>query len=207
LQTLAKSNLRTSEHIFIIDDNDAMAKFLNIILTNLGYSTYVYSNAFDFLKAIPQVNPSILITDMNMPHMSGVEVQAELVRLERMMPVIFISGKSTVHQSITAMKQGAVDFLLKPVLKEQLISAVESAFKLSEKNIKWATNKASLETLLKNLAPREREVYELMVLGFNNNEIVKTLTIALPTAKQYKAAVMCKLQIKSLSELINLQSF
>ncbi len=205
MQTLVNSNLLALQHIFIIDDDESMVKFLNIVLKKMGYSTYVYANAIDFLKAIPDVSPAILITDMNISEMTGIEVQAELVRLERIMPIIFISGESTVPQSIAAMKQGAADFLLKPVNQQQLKAAVESAFEVEMQKRLCASNKASLESRLKILAPRERETYELMILGYNNTEILETLKISLPTTKQYKTAVMRKLNISSLAELIDLQ--
>ncbi len=205
MHALVNSSLLASQHVFILEDNESLAKLLKINLSKLGYSTYVYSNPVDFLQAIPEVSPSILITDMNMPQMTGVEVQAELMRLKLSMPIIFLSGESSIPQSITALKQGAVDFLLKPVNQQQLKMAVESAFELSVQNIQSAINKESLEKQLLVLSPREREVYELMILGYNNPEILETLNISLPTTKQYKAAVMRKLNISSLSELIDLE--
>ncbi len=194
----------SAQYIFILDDDIAMTKLLNIMFTKMGYITFLYSNAIDFLKAMPEVSPSILITDMNMPEMTGIEVQFEIARLERIMPIIFLSGESSVPQSIAALKQGAVDFLLKPVNQQQLKAAVESAFEASMKNIQSTINKKSLETILMILTPREREAYDLMILGYNNTEILEALSISLPTAKQYRMAVMRKLKIKSLSELIDL---
>ncbi|MCX7082047.1 MAG: response regulator [Methylococcales bacterium] len=197
----------SAQYIFILDDDMAMTKLLNIMLTQMGYITFLYSNAIDFLKAIPEVSPSILITDMNMPEMTGIEVQAEMACLERTMPIIFLSGESSVPQSITALKQGAVDFLLKPVNLQQLKAAVETAFESAMQTIQSAINKSALETRLMVLTPREREVYNLMILGYNNTEILETLRVSLPTAKQYKVAVMRKLKIKSLSALISLDRF
>ena len=197
----------SAQYIFILDDDMAMTKLLNIMLTQMGYITFLYSNAIDFLKAVPDVSPSILITDMNMPEMTGIEVQAEMARLERTMPIIFLSGESSVPQSITALKQGAVDFLLKPVNLQQLKAAVETAFESAMQTIQSAINKSALETRLMVLTPREREVYNLMILGYNNTEILETLRVSLPTAKQYKVAVMRKLKIKSLSALISLDRF
>ena len=156
---------------------------------------------------MPDVDCSILITDMNMSQMTGIELQVELGRLERTMPVIFISGEATVPQSIAALKQGAVDFLLKPINKQQLKAAVESAFEVEVQKRLCASNKASFTSRLKILSPREREIYELLILGYNNTEILETLRVSLPTAKQYKVAVMRKLKIKSLSALISLDRF
>ena len=205
MNTLVNPSLLPSQHIFIIDDNASMTKLLKIMLTQMGYLTYGYSNAIDFLNAIPDVTPSILITDMNMSQMTGIELQVELGRLERTMPVIFISGEATVPQSIAALKQGAVDFLLKPINKQQLKAAVESAFEVEVQKRLCASNKASFASRLKILSPRERETYELLILGYNNTEILEALHISLPTTKQYKTAVMRKLQVNSLAELINLQ--
>ena len=205
MNTLVNPSLLPSQHIFIIDDNASMTKLLKIMLTQMGYLTYGYSNAIDFLNAIPDVTPSILITDMNMSQMTGIELQVELGRLERTMPVIFISGEATVPQSIAALKQGAVDFLLKPINKQQLKAAVESAFEVEVQKRLCASNKASFASTLKILSPRERETYELLILGYNNTEILEALHISLPTTKQYKTAVMRKLQVNSLAELINLQ--
>lgn len=194
----------SAQYIFILDDDKAMTKLLNIMLIQMGYITFLYSNAIDFLKAIPEVSPSILITDMNMTEMTGIEVQAEMARLERTMPIIFLSGESSVPQAITALKQGAVDFLLKPVNLQQLKAAVETAFELAMQTIQLAINKRSLETRLMVLTLRERETYELMILGYNNTEIFEALSVSLPTTKQYKVAVMRKLKVKSLSTLIDL---
>ena len=205
MNTLVNSSLLASQHIFIIDDNASMTKLLKIMLTQMGYLTYVYSNAIDFLNAIPDVTPSIVITDMNMSKMTGIELQFELGRLERTMPVIFISGEATVPQSIAALKQGAVDFLLKPINKQQLKAAVQSAFEVETQKILGLHNKASLTSLLKILSPRERETYELLILGYNNTEILEALHISLPTTKQYKMTVMRKLKVNSLAELLNLQ--
>ena len=204
MNTLVNSNSLDSQHIFIIEDHKEMAKLLKLMLSKLGYSATVYSNAIDFLKATHKLSHSILITDMNMPQMTGVELQAELIRLEWAMPIIFLSGQSTIPQTIAALKQGAVDFLLKPVKIQQLKTAVEYAFEISKLNFELAINKASLELQLSVLSPREKEVYELMTLGYNNTEILETLNISLPTAKQYKAEVMRKLKMSSLSELIDL---
>ena len=205
MNTLVNPSLLASQHIFIIDDNASMTKLLKIMLTQMGYLTYGYSNAIDFLNAMPDVDCSILITDMNMSQMTGIELQVELGRLERTMPVIFISGEATVPQSIAALKQGAVDFLLKPINKQQLKAAVEAAFEAGVQKRLCASNKTFLASRLQILSPRELETYELLILGYNNSEILEALHISLPTTKQYKTAVMRKLNVNSLAELINLQ--
>ena len=206
MHDLSIADVENAKHIFIIEDDAALAKLLKIMLDKMGYSTYVYNNAVEFLKCIPDLRPSVLISDVKMPKMSGIELQTELLALGRLMPIIFISGGATVPQSITALKQGAVDFLLKPVNKQQLKTAVEAAFELEAIKSQSLTDKATLEKRLSALAPREREVYDLMIKGYKNNEILAALGISLPTTKQYKTAVMRKLNVGSLAELIQMKS-
>ena len=120
--------------------------------------------------------------------------------------MIFISGEASVGQSITAMKQGALEFLIKPFKNEDLIAAVKSAFELVAKNNQFLIKKNALEAELEKLSRREKTVFVLLIRGYNNTQIMKTLGISLPTTKQYKSAVMRKLRVSSLSELIEIQS-
>ena len=206
MNSLKASNIDTLLHVFVIEDDESLCKLIKIMLSKLGYSVHVYGNAVDFLKAIPDVSLSIIISDMKMPMLSGIELQAELDRQGRSMPMIFISGEASVGQTITAMKQGALEFLIKPFKYEDLIAAVKSAFELGAKNNRFLIKKTVLESELKKLSPRERTVFDLLIMGYNNAQIMKTLGISLPTTKQYKSAVMRKLRVSSLSELIEMQS-
>jgi FixJ family two-component response regulator len=143
---------------------------------------------------------------MQMPDMSGVELQAELLKRGRQIPIIFISGESTLPQTISAMKQGAIEFLLKPFERDQLLSAVVRGL---EKDVAYMRSYVVQTTLaegLKGLSPREREVFELLAIGFNNLQIQEKLNISLPTAKQYKSEVMRKLNLSSLAHLMALKN-
>lgn len=205
MKTLEVTNIDTLLHVFVIDDDEALCKMIKIMLNKLGYSVHVYGNALAFFKAIPDVSLSIIITDMKMPLMSGIELQAELDRQGRNIPIIFMSGVASVGQSITAMKKGALDFLIKPFEREDLMVSVKSAFKLVEKNHRNSLRKIALEVALKTLTPREKVVFDLLIMGYNNVQIMKTLSISLPTTKQYKSAVMRKLKVSTLAELIEMQ--
>ena len=179
---------------------DSLTKMLEF----LGYSVQSFSSADEFLQASIQACPAVIITDMRMPQMTGVELQAELIKRGRQMPIIFISGESTMQQSINAMKQGAIEFLIKPFEQDQLIAAVVRGLEQDAINMRKFIELATLKKSLEVLAPREREVFELLTLGFNNSEIQEKLQISLSTTKQYKLAVMRKLNLQSLSHLIAL---
>ena len=142
---------------------------------------------------------------MRMPNMSGVDLQAHLIQQGRQIPIIFISGESTLAQSITAMKQGAIEFLLKPFDREHLLAAVARGIEIDTQYMQEFLRQQELEEGLKSLSPREVAVFELLSQGYNNAEIVETLDISLPTAKQYKSEVMRKLNLRSLAQLIALR--
>lgn len=196
----------SSKHIFIIDDDESMRVTLKGMLEFLGYQVHVFESAIEFLKISIQIAPVVIITDMRMPYMSGVELQAELLKRGRQIPIIFISGESTLPQTISAMKQGAIEFLIKPFDRDQILSAIVRGLEQDAAYMHSFIEQVSLEVRLKSLAPREREVFELLALGFNNAQIQEKLQIALPTAKQYKSEVMRKLNFSSLAQIIALKN-
>ena len=120
------------------------------------------------------------------------------------MPIIFMSGESTDSQIVKAFKNGANDFLLKPFGRELLLQAVAKAIEQDAVVMQGLIQKAQLLEKLKSLSPRERQVFELLAKGYGNKELVETMGISLPTAKQYKSEVMYKLRLRSLAELIAL---
>lgn len=195
-----------SEHVFLVDDDDALRDGIADLLRVVGYQVYSWSDGAAFLADIPRVAPAVLITDMRMPGLSGVELHAELLRLGRTLPVIYISGESTVAQSIQAMKLGAMEFLVKPFGREELLRAVATSLEKDRQQMQHLIKAARVAQARAQLSPREVQVHELMLKGYNNREIMDALQISLPTAKQYKAEVMRKLAVRSLSELISLSA-
>jgi FixJ family two-component response regulator len=141
-----------------------------------------------------------------MPGLSGVELHAELLSQGRLMPVIYVSGESSVPQSIRAMKQGAYEFLIKPFGREDLLRAVAGALEKDRRQMQSLIQRARLEAARAALSPREAQVHDLLLKGYGNREIVEQLGISLPTAKQYKSEVMRKLGVRSLAELIALST-
>ena len=201
-----QSGQNHSKHIFLIDDDESMRTVLKGMLEFLGFQVHVYASAIEFLKVSMQAAPAVIITDMQMPDMSGVELQAELLKRGRQIPIIFISGESTLPQTISAMKQGAIEFLLKPFERDQLLSAVVRGLEQDVAYMRSYVVQTTLAEGLKGLSPREREVFELLAIGFNNLQIQEKLNISLPTAKQYKSEVMRKLNLSSLAHLMALKN-
>jgi len=183
--------------IHLIEDDASQRESIKSLLDFKGYITKSYSKARDFLKNAHFERPAIVISDIRLPDISGVELHQALIEKNINIPIIFISGEAGIQESIDAMQQGAIEFLVKPFEIEELINAVTKAIRIELKEI-------NLNDLLKNLSPREREVYKLLIEGFNNQELLDKLHLSLPTVKQYKSEVMRKLNVKSLSKLIKL---
>jgi two-component system, LuxR family, response regulator FixJ len=191
----SKSDKKITIHL--IEDDVSQRDSIESLLAFKGFITKSYSTANDFLQTLPFERPAIVIADIQLPDISGVDLHRMLMEKNINPPIIFISGEASIQESIDAMKQGAIEFLVKPFEIDTLIAAVNNAIKIELKEI-------NLNFLLKNLSPRELEVYNLLLQGLNNQELIDKLHLSLPTVKQYKSEVMRKLKVNSLSKLIEL---
>jgi FixJ family two-component response regulator len=191
----SKSDKKITIHL--IEDDVSQRDSIESLLAFKGFITKSYNTAKDFLQTLPFERPAIVIADIQLPDISGVDLHRMLLEKNINPPIIFISGEASIQESIDAMKQGAIEFLVKPFEIDTLIAAVNNAIKIELKEI-------NLNFLLKNLSPRELEVYNLLLQGLNNQELIDKLHLSLPTIKQYKSEVMRKLKVNSLSKLIEL---
>lgn len=191
-------------YVYLIDDNNDILDSLSKLLQFAGYKVRCWTNAAEFLAELPNEAPAVVVTDMQMPGMNGLQLHQALLEQGRKMPVIYLSGESTVPQAIEAMKLKAHDFLTKPFTRESLFGAISAALERDRLAMQSVIEKARFEESLRQLSPREREVHGLLLKGYSNNEIMVALGISLPTAKQYKSEVMRKLAVRSLSQLIEL---
>jgi FixJ family two-component response regulator len=192
--------------VFLIEDDTELLESITEILRFVGYRVHPYSDPEEFLKQPRDVIPAVIVTDVRMPSMSGVELQAKLLGEGRKIPFVFISGESTVTQSVVAMKQGALEFLVKPFSRESLLAAVSKAIELDIQQMHALVRQSEFAQKLAALSPRERQVFGLLAKGYSNTELVNELGVALSTVKEYKSEMMYKLRLRSLSELIALNA-
>jgi FixJ family two-component response regulator len=201
-----RSFLSDSNHVVLLEDDDFLRVDLKSLLELAGYVVHSYSNPLEFLSTPFNFAPAVIVSDMRMPGLSGVNLQSALLEINRLIPFIFISGESTDYQIIQSMKQGAIDFLIKPFNSDQLFTAINKGIELDRAFIREIIFQKDQAFILKKLSPRESQVYELLKKGYSNSELSQTLGISLETTKQYKQEVMRKLELKSLSELIKFSS-
>jgi FixJ family two-component response regulator len=196
MENVIKSN------IYLIDDDFSFRTSLADALISLGYQVKTFTNADEFLNHQNIAWPAVLVSDMRMPGKSGVELQQKLVEEALGIPIVFISGESTVVEVIRGFKQGAIDFIPKPFNIEDLLKVIEASIEKQKSNLSKKYKSIVKEQRLSRLAPREREVCTLMVQGFANPRLAAELNLSLETIKQYKQNVYGKLGIDDLAGLI-----
>ena len=190
-------------HVVVIDDDASVRRSVRTMLERVGYTVTVYEGASAFLEQALPAAPSVLLLDMRMPGMTGVGLQAEIKRSGLQTPVIFMSGDSRPDEIITAMKQEAFDFLLKPFTAQAMLTVVERAMQAAQHTLQQANQKHAVAQQLQQLTPRELEICKWMVRGYTNKQIAAFDGAAPATIKLHRAHVMEKMGVRTLPELID----
>lgn len=185
-----------------MDDNPDIRHNLSHLLRKMGYVVDVFADAAEFVRLSPRASPAVLVLDVRMPRMSGVQLQAHLAALGWHTPIVFISGESEHQEIIQAMKGGAVDFLWKPFPILSLIEAIERGLAQDAQRQEWQVRRQALARKLRELSAREREVMGLMLQGLGNKALGERLQIQPDTIKKYRAQVLQKMQAQDLPDLM-----
>jgi len=189
-------------HIYLIDDDNSMRESLTRMLRDVGYLVEDYASAVKFLEISIPVSPAVILLDMQMPDMTGVELQEQLVKLGRKTPIVFVSGQSHPHQIVQGLKKGAVDFLFKPFNLEELLKAIADAIEFDRRQLKRVSVDIETKREYESLTPREREVCTWLVEGLLNKDIAVKLGTTDATIKVHKARVMSKMHVDSVQTLV-----
>jgi two-component system, LuxR family, response regulator FixJ len=190
--------------VHVIDDDDALRDSLAFLLGTARLDVRTYESAAAFLSALPSVKSGCIITDVSMPHMSGVDLLRKLNELQIALPVIVITGHGDVQLAVEAMKIGAVDFIEKPFDDEMLLNAVRAALDQWKDRSKEISERNSCVEKLATLTSRERDVLEGLIAGKANKMIAFDLGISPRTVEIYRANVMTKTGANSLPELVRM---
>lgn len=193
-----------SQVVHVIDDDVDVRQSLAFLLSTVGLAVRVHDSATAFLKALPDVQPGCVVTDIRMPEMDGLELQRRLLELKVGFPVIVMTGHGDVPMAVKAMKAGAVDFIEKPFNDETLLSAIRSALDSHARNREREDRVVTIRQRLEALSGREREVLRGLAAGKANKVIAYDLGISARTVEVYRANVMTKMQADSLSELVRM---
>ena len=192
----------TKPIIHVVDDDASFRTAITRLLRATGREVRCYSSALEFLAAAPGATPGCVLLDLHMPGSSGLDLQETLAGAEHPLPIIFLTGHGDIPTSVQAMREGAEDFLTKPVKKEILLPAIERALLRDTRERTARAQQREWQTRYESLTPREREVMGLVIAGMPNKQIAGELGTAERTVKAHRAQVMEKMQATSLAELV-----
>ncbi|MFL5237836.1 MAG: response regulator transcription factor [Rhizomicrobium sp.] len=190
--------------VHVIDDDASYRTAVERRLRLAGYDVESYSSAQQLLDRLPDADvPGCILLDVQMPGLSGLELQNRLIERGSILPIVFVTGYADTPTTVRAIKAGAEDFLTKPASSEQLIDAIERAMVRYEAARHQRSEFDSLRGLVATLTPRERQVFNLIVRGKINKQIAHELGTTERTVKAHRHQVMEKMQVHSLAELVS----
>jgi len=190
--------------VFVVDDDAAVRQGLRFMLRAAGYSVEAFPSALSFLEDYNPRRGGCLLLDVQMPQMSGLDLQQQLNLRGWRIPVIFITGHGTVPLTIAAMKAGAFDFIEKPLREDAMLESIERALHWNDRAYEERLERATLQVRATLLTAREREVFALVAAGEPNKVIARHLGISFRTVELHRAHIIEKLQARSLSDLIRM---
>jgi FixJ family two-component response regulator len=198
--------MEQAAHVFLIDDDPAVLRALRRLFRTHGFAVEAFESPESFLAHPRPDGPSCLILDMRMPELTGLDVQQMVKGRGDDIPIVFLSGASDVPKTAQAMRNGALDFLVKPADEAQLLDAVTRALARDVQQRLVRDEQRGAAARVSRLTKRERQVCELVVRGLLNKQIGAELRIAEKTVKIHRGRAMRKLDVDSVAALVRLFS-
>jgi two-component system response regulator FixJ len=199
--------VNTQRLVYVIDDDEAARHSLRFLIECAGYAVRDHDSALSFLTSLTDnglPEPGCIVTDVRMPQMTGVELIERLIALGIRDPMIVITGHADVPMAIQAMKAGVTDFIEKPFADDTILSAIAAAFAKQDAADGADQERREIKDRIDALSGREREVLAALIEGKPNKVIAYDLGISARTVEVYRANVMTKMRVRSLSELVRL---
>ncbi len=195
-----------SSIVYIIDDDPSVRRSLVRLVREGDYDVEAFASAEEFLTALPEafVRPTCAVIDLQMPGLSGLELQQRLNARPHPCSVIFISGNGDIPATVKAMRHGAVTFLTKPFHDEELLTALAEGIEVHQKQLVDSLLTRRIHQRIETLSERERETMSWVITGALNKQIAGELGIAERTVKAHRAKVMEKMGVVSVAELVRL---
>ena len=187
--------------VCVVDDDHAVRESLQILLETMGYAIRAYGSGLAFLEEYSALEPGCVLLDVRMPKMSGLDVQKRLQAERPDLPVVIVTGHGDVKMAVQAMKAGAIDFIEKPFQEDALLASVRNALSLAEQAQRRDEAIAAIHRNLGRLTPRERDVFDQLIIGHANKVIARALDCSPRTIEIHRARVMEKMEAASVAHL------
>jgi FixJ family two-component response regulator len=188
----------------VVDDDPRFLQAVARMLRAYGYAVKTYESAAEFLVQAEFDVPGCILVDLQMPGMSGLDLQESLAKVTQKLPVIFLSSQGDIPSTVQAMRRGAEDFLTKLAPKEDLLNAVTRAIDRDMRERTKCTRQESLQDRFNTLSIREQEILQYVVQGKLNKQIAFDLGINERTVKRHRTSIKTKLEVLSSTELMTL---
>ena len=190
--------------IAIVDDDPSVRQGLERLIRSLGWKTESFGSAQEFL-ASPRINaPTCIVLDLQLPGLSGLELQKQMSEAGVETPIVFLTGHGDIPASVKAMKAGAIEFLTKPVDEQDLLNAIQEAIERDRRIRQQQADIRDLRDRYESLNSREQEVMQQVVSGLLNKQIAAELKITEDTVKFHRGHIMRKMRAGSLADLVRM---
>lgn len=190
--------------IAIVDDDRSVREGLHGLIRSAGWRAEAFASAQEFLERRGPEAPSCLILDLQLPGLSGLDLQKRMAEAELEIPIVFLTGHGDIPASVQAMKAGAIEFLTKPVAEEDLLRAIREALESDRRLRQQHAGRHELQSRYQTLTPREREVMQQVISGLLNKQVAAELNITEFTVKIHRGQVMRKMRADSLADLVRM---
>ncbi|MEA2714797.1 MAG: hypothetical protein QOK27_2758 [Gemmatimonadales bacterium] len=189
--------------VFVVEDDASVREGLAGLIRSAGWNVEVYVSAQEFLARPRTDVPSCLVLDVGLPGLSGLDLQSRMAELHQDIPIVFITGHGDIPMSVRAMKAGAVEFLTKPFVDQDLLDGIQLAIERDRIARSEQAQLGELRQCYASLTPREQQVLELVISGRLNKQAAAELGISEITIKVHRGRVMAKMRATSLPDLVN----
>ncbi len=192
--------------VFVVDGDVSVRESVDLLVRSAGWDVVTFTTAEGFLSRAKVDVPSCLVLDVELPDMSGMELQQRMARSGEEVPTVFLTGHGDIPLTVRAMKAGAVEFLTKPFVDQDLLDAVDCAIERSHTARVRDAHLRTLRARYNTLTPRERQVMALVVSGLLNKQVGGELGLSEITVKAHRGQVMRKMKVDSLADLVRVAS-
>jgi FixJ family two-component response regulator len=194
----------SSPVIAIVDDDPSVREGLKSLIRSAGWRVETFASAQEFLTCRGADAPSCLILDLQLPGLSGLDLQQRMAEVNLEIPIVFLTGHGDIPASVQAMKAGAIEFLTKPVEEEGILKAIQEALQRDQHMRRQHAEIHDLRSRYGTLTAREREVMQQVISGLLNKQVAAELNITEYTVKIHRAHVMQKMRANSLADLVRM---